>query len=119
MKEAGSPIDFAAVLEMLGGDRQLVHALLGTFLEELSSDLEASQLATADDDAESLRLLAHRIKGTSASLHALIVSAAARELEQACIEGHPAVIAARQLVMADQAQILMGAIREWRSQMVD
>ena len=41
------------------------------------------------------------------------------ELEQACMEGHPAVIAARQLVMADQAQILMGAIREWRSQMVD
>jgi hypothetical protein len=35
------------------------------------------------------------------------------------MEGHPAVIAARQLVMADQAQILMGAIREWRSQMVD
>lgn len=119
MKEAGSPIDFSAVLEMLGGDSDLVHVLLGTFLEELSSDLEASQLALADDDAESLRRLAHRIKGTSASLHALIVSAAARELEQACMEGHPAVIAARLLVMADQAHILMGEIREWRSKVVD
>jgi HPt (histidine-containing phosphotransfer) domain-containing protein len=119
VKEAGSPIDFSAVLEMLGGDRDLVHVLLGTFLEELSSDLEASQLALADDDAESLRRLAHRIKGTSASLHALIVSAAARELEQACMEGHPAVIAARLLVMADQAHILMREIREWRSKVVD
>lgn len=119
MKEAGSPIDFSAVLEMLGGDRDLVHVLLGTFLEELSSDLEASQLALVDDDAESLRRLAHRIKGTSASLHALIVSAAARELEQACMEGHPAVIAARLLVMADQAHILMREIREWRSKVVD
>lgn len=119
MKEAGSPIDFSAVLEMLGGERDLVHVLLGTFLEELSSDLEASQLALADDDAESLRRLAHRIKGTSASLHALIVSAAARELEQACMEGHPAVIAARLLVMADQAHILMREIREWRSKVVD
>jgi len=119
VKEAGSPIDFSAVLEMLGGERDLVHVLLGTFLEELSSDLEASQLALADDDAESLRRLAHRIKGTSASLHALIVSAAARELEQACMEGHPAVIAARLLVMADQAHILMGEIREWRSKVVD
>jgi len=119
VKEAGSPIDFSAVLEMLGGERDLVHVLLGTFLEELSSDLEASQLALADDDAESLRRLAHRIKGTSASLHALIVSAAARELEQACMEGHPAVIAARLLVMADQAHILMREIREWRSKVVD
>ena len=86
MNQIPSSIDFAALLEMLGGDEQILTSLLSKFAEELTSDLAASAQAIVDQDAELLRQIAHRIKGTSANLHALMLSAAARELEQACTE---------------------------------
>ena len=86
MNQAPSPIDFDALLEMLGGDKQIVASLLSKFVDELTTDLAASEQAITDQDAEVLRQIAHRIKGTSANLHALMLSAAARELEQACTE---------------------------------
>ena len=86
MNQTPSSIDFAALLDMLDGDKQIVTSLLSKFVEELTSDLLASAQAIVDHDAELLRQIAHRIKGTSANLHALMLSAAARELEQACTE---------------------------------
>ena len=84
MKQLDSPLDFSALLEMFGGDKQIVAPLLSKFVDELTTDLAASELAITDQDAEALRQIAHRVKGTSANLHALMLSAAARELEQAC-----------------------------------
>ena len=84
MNQAPSPINFAALLEMLGGEKQIVASLLSKFAEELTSDLAASEQPMVDQDAEALRQVAHHIKGTSANLHALMLSAAGRELEQAC-----------------------------------
>ena len=81
MNQVPSPINFAALLEMLGGGKQIVASLLSKFAEELTSDLAASEQAMVDQDAEALRQVAHRIKGTSANLHALMLSAAACELE--------------------------------------
>ena len=73
-----SPIDFAALLEILGGEKQVLASLLSKFAEELTSDLAASEQAMVDHDAETLGKIAHRIQGTSANLHALVLSAAAR-----------------------------------------
>ena len=81
MNQVLLPINFAALLEMLGGEKQIVASLLSKFAEELTSDLAASEQAMVDQDAEALRQVAHRIKGTSANLHALMLSAAACELE--------------------------------------
>ena len=39
MNQVPSPIDFAALLEMLGGEKQIVASLLSKFVEELNSDL--------------------------------------------------------------------------------
>ena len=86
MNQVPSPINFAALLEMLGGEKQIVASLLSKFAEELTSDLAASEQAMVGYDAEAIRQVAHRIKDTSANLHALMLSAAARELEQACTE---------------------------------
>ena len=84
MNQTPSCIDFAALLEMLGGDEQILTSLLSKFVEELISDHAADEQAAIDYDAEALGQTAGRIKGTSANLHALILPAAARELEQAC-----------------------------------
>ena len=113
MKQLPSPIDLSALLEMLGGDKQIVASLLSKFVDELTTDLAASELAITDQDAEALRQIAHRVKGTSANLHALMLSAAARELEQACTEADASLMTIKQQVMSDQARAVQEAIERW------
>ena len=115
MNQVPSPIDFAALLEMLGGEKQIVASLLSKFVEELTSDLAASEQAVVDHDAEALRQISHRLKGTSANLHALMLSAAARELEQACTEADASLMTIKQQVMSDQALLVREVIESWRT----
>jgi len=116
MNQAPSPIDFAALLDMLGGEKKIVASLLSKFVDELTSDLAASEQAVVDHDAEALRQVAHRVKGTSANLHALMLSAAARELEQACTEADASLMTIKQQVMSDQARLVREAIESWRAE---
>ncbi|MAB27567.1 MAG: hypothetical protein CL580_07945 [Alteromonadaceae bacterium] len=116
MNQVPSPIDFDALLEMLGGEKQIVTSLLSKFVEELTTDLAASEQAIVDHDAEALRQIAHRIKGTSANLHALMLSAAARELEQACTEADASLMTIKQRVMSDQARAVQEAIGSWSAE---
>ena len=115
MNQVLLPINFATLLEMLGGEKQIVASLLSKFAEELTSDLAASEQAMVDHDAEALRQVAHRIKGTSANLHALMLSAAARELEQACTEADASLLTIKQQVMSDQVRLVREALESWRS----
>ena len=116
MKQLPSPIDLSALLEMLGGDKQIVASLLSKFVDELTTDLAASELAITDQDAEALRQIAHRVKGTSANLHALMLSAAARELEQECTEADASLMTIKQQVMSDQARVVQEAIESWSAE---
>ena len=116
MNQVPSPIDFAALLEMLGGDKQIVASLLSKFVGELTTDLAAIERAIVDYDAETLRKIAHRIKGTSANLHALMLSAAAREFEQTCIEADPSLMKIKQQVMSEQARAVQEAIESWSAE---
>jgi len=113
MNQIPAPIDFAALLEMLGGDQQIVASVLSKFVGELATDIAACEQANIDNDTEALRQIAHRIKGTSANLHALMLSAAARELEQACIEADASLMTIKQQVMSDQARLVQDAIEMW------
>ena len=108
-----APIEFDALLVMFGGDRQITGTLLATFAEELSADIVAAEQALIQQDPEALRRTAHRIKGTSANLQATLLSAAARELEQACSEATEAVRAIKHRVMLDQAKSVRDAIEAW------
>ena len=108
-----APIDFDALLTMFGGDRQITVTLLATFAEELSADIVAAEQALNQQDTEALRRIAHRIKGTSANLQATLLSAAARELEQACSEATEEVRVIKHRVMLDQAQSVRDAIEAW------
>ena len=97
-------IHFDEVLDMLGGDRQAVSALLKKFIDELASDVAASEQVLAEQDEDSLRQIAHWVKGTSANPGALMLSASAREWEQACVEASVAVWPVKQRVMVGQAR---------------
>ncbi len=108
-------LDFDALLEMLGGKREVVASLLGTFVGELASDVEASRRAMAEQDTEALRQIAHRIKGTSANLHAMMLSSVALELEAACDEADFALVALKHEIMVGQSQRLSEAIETWRA----
>ena len=116
MKQLPSPIYLSALLEMLGGDKQIVASLLSKFVDELTTDLAASELAITDQDAEALRQIAHRVKGTSANLHALMLSAAARELEQACTEADASLMTIKQQVMSVQARAVQEVIESWAAE---
>ena len=113
MNQSVALVDFTALHDLFGGDRELVAALLSTFVAVLAADRAARRPVAAEGDAEALRLLAHRIKGTSANLHALMLSAAARELEQACTEADAPVMTIKHQVLMDQAQRLREAIEAW------
>ena len=108
-----TPDDFDALLAALGGDRQVTVALLTTFTEELSADIADCEQALTQQDTEALRGIAHCIKGTSANLQATMLSAAARELEQASSEASEAVRAIKHRVMLEQAQSVRDAIEVW------
>jgi len=108
-------LDFDALLEILGGKREVVASLLGTFLGELASDVDASRKAIAEQDTEALRQIAHRIKGTSANLHAMMLSSVALELEAACDEADFALVALKHEIMVGQSQRLSEAIETWRA----
>ncbi len=115
MSYSVAPIDFSALLEMLGGKREVVASLLDTFVAELATDIDAGRRAVAGHDTEALRQIAHRIKGTSANLHAAVLSASARELESACAEADYGLVTLKHEMMCDQSQRLIDAIQRWRA----
>lgn len=106
-------IDFSALTEMMGGNEALVRTVLTTFLREMSTDLTALERALSDADQATVRRLAHRQKGTAANLQAVLYSAAARELEQASVEGEIDLMAIKFRVLSEQAERLQRQISDW------
>jgi len=85
--EPGTPlVDVPALLERLEGDETFMHELLSIFVEEAPGRKVAFEKAIADQDIESIRKQAHALKGSSLTLCARPVGAAAGALESACIE---------------------------------
>ena len=113
MQTTPLPIDFAALIELMGGNHDGVRSLLELFVDELSADLNASTIAIEANDRASLQQIAHRLKGTSANLTAPMLSAAASELEQSCKEADDAQLLANHQKMIEQATRLREAIAYW------
>ena len=67
MNQVPSPINFAALLEMLGGGKQILASLLSKFAEELTADLAASEQAMVDHDA-SLMTIKQQVMSDQARL---------------------------------------------------
>lgn len=81
------PITTAWMEEMTVKRPALVARMFAVFLEEEPKRLEAVRKALADGDAETLRFLAHSLKGASAALGAEILRGHCLALEQAAGSG--------------------------------
>lgn len=113
MQNNSPPIDFAALIELMGGNHDEVCSLLDIFVSELSADLKASAVAIEANDTAGLQQIAHRLKGTSANLYAPMLSAVASELEQSCKAADAALLLANYQKMTEQATRLQEAIACW------
>ena len=107
------PINFAALIELMGGNHDGVCSLLEMFVSELLADLTASTIAIEANDRTTLQQIAHRLKGTSANLTAPMLSAVASELEQSCKEADDAQLLANHRQMIEQGTRLREAIAYW------
>ena len=66
----GSPIDLDALRVMLGGDDSLVKMILEKFRAEILGDIEQLKTLQGQQEAEPMRALAHRLKGTCGNAQA-------------------------------------------------
>jgi HPt (histidine-containing phosphotransfer) domain-containing protein len=81
------PIDataFAELLETIGGDREFLADLVGTYLADSPVQFAALRAAIADGEAAGARRAAHSLKSTSASMGAQRLSDICRRIEAAC-----------------------------------
>jgi two-component system, sensor histidine kinase and response regulator len=77
------PVDWEALLESIDGDKDFARGLVDAFIGTGDRELEAIARALGTDDAATLRLASHTLKGASANLRASAASSAAARLEAA------------------------------------
>ena len=80
-------LDWSAALANVGGDDALLRELTTIFLSESPQWMDAIERAMCDGDATTLRLTAHKLKGSLETLAARVAAASARELELSARQG--------------------------------
>ncbi len=85
-------VDLPAALDMLGGHRELFMEVMDIFLAELPAKREALATALKQNDTSALRLAAHSLKSSCASVGAAPASRAAGNLEDAATDGLTALL---------------------------
>ena len=81
MPAQDSMVDWTAALANVGGDESLLRELTAIFLKESPEWMKTIEEAIAENDRDSLRLTAHKLKGALETLAASSVAAQARTLE--------------------------------------
>ena len=80
------PVDLERLDKIAGGDAEFQREILQSFLEDAELDLAAGKAALAANDQETLGLLAHRLKGGSATAAVRFMPEVAAELDRLCKE---------------------------------
>ena len=110
--EIARVLDVKATLENLGGDPELLREILDYFLEMAPQQLDDLQAAVTARDVAAVDLQAHSMKGGSANVGAVQLSATARELEMLAktgsLEGSEQLVAA----MREELQALQQAVAQ-------
>ncbi len=83
-------IDFREALDQMGGDVELLHEVVGVFLETAQNLFREIDESLAEGDLPRLQTVAHGLKGSAASIGALEFSAVAGELEILAMQGEGA-----------------------------
>jgi two-component system, sensor histidine kinase and response regulator len=99
----GPPIDWAAALQVAGGDRGLLDELIGIFREDCPVRVRTLREAVDGTDPALVRTAAHAIKGELRALSATAAAALAERIEDAGVKGD--VERARQLFRSFEPEI--------------
>lgn len=106
-----APLD-PAWLERMLARPDFARRLFEVFLADEPARVEAMGKAIAGGDLDSLRHLAHSLKGASATLGMPRVSAACRELELAAREGRTEAFPAMLSQVASEMEAVYARLRE-------
>jgi HPt (histidine-containing phosphotransfer) domain-containing protein len=82
MEQVASPVDFDDLVDRCLGNLEFVERLLTKFHQRFGEQLEELEIASAEQDAERVALVAHRLRGESASIAAPGLSERAAEIER-------------------------------------
>jgi HPt (histidine-containing phosphotransfer) domain-containing protein len=97
----GAPVDLAMLAEVTDGDPEFAQQLIDAYIGSSNQSLQEMQLATQNDDRVGLSKAAHKLKGASANIYAVLV----RELA-AAIENQAADVPTEEL------QVMIASIAE-------
>ena len=96
-RAAERPVDLAAAMRWLGGDRRLLCELVGIFVDDGPKRIQAIRAALTASDVRQDEQVAHSLKGSASILGATRLQTAALALEDAAHDGHtengPALVA--------------------------
>jgi HPt (histidine-containing phosphotransfer) domain-containing protein len=100
-------LDGAALLTLVGGDQKLAGELAGLFLNDIEPRMNEITSAVTERDAVRLRAGAHALRGSSLTMQANNVSAAAGALETI---GHSGLLEGAQRAL-DELNVAMAILR--------
>ena len=102
MQKITEPVfDRVAMRERLMGDEELISSVAEVFLTDMPTQIDLLRSLVATNDMEQIAGMAHRIKGASANVGGMALSALALKIEQAGKSGNLEVI---QLCMPELEQ---------------
>lgn len=99
-------LDMEALVRRCLGNRDFAERLLGTFVSELSGQLEQLAEFAEGGECEPLARLAHAVKGSAANASALAVRQAAADLERAANAGDQQLVSAQLAALKAEHQRL-------------
>ena len=109
--------DTEGVLTTVGGDMELLGEMKAIFLEDAPLQLARIADGMARKDAPAVRLSAHSLKGSAASLHAPRLKAAAFALETMGRDGDFARMEEGLRLVRVELDCFAGALTEWMDRM--
>lgn len=110
-KSSGSLIDRAGSLSRMGDDLELLQDMAAMFIRDVPRLLATLADALTAGDAEETARAAHSIKGLASNFGATPCMAAALAIEDPAKSGHLTDLAGLQGRLAEQVDLLCGALR--------
>ena len=111
-KASSARLDWDSALEAVGGDDELLAKVIGGFLGQHPSLVAELRTALEAGDLPVVRRVAHTIAGSLRSFDGARVVTLATALEDRCLEGAPAPVAAAWGALEPELDAVVGELRE-------
>ncbi len=110
----GAIADLEATRELLDGDEVALQQLIGLFFNDLDRNRKMLEQAHRDGDFETIRNLAHSLKGSAGVFNAAVLVAATQRLESAAKAGDAPTVKRELPVVMSEVGNLAGVLRRAR-----